>query len=50
MSLKKHHIKTFFDEALLKDLADADEITISSNGRVYGLEKCIKRLWYKGKK
>jgi len=50
MALKKHHVKTYFDEALIQDLADADEISISKDGRVYGLEKFIKRMWYKGTK
>lgn len=50
MVAKKKRIVLDFDEQFLRDLADAQEISIDSIGRTHGLEAAFKRIWRKTEK
>jgi hypothetical protein len=39
----KHMVRAMVDKKLLKDLADAGEIRITKDYRVYGLEQYLRR-------
>jgi hypothetical protein len=40
----EHQIRSTFSIVFLQELERAGEITIGANGRVYGLEACLRRL------
>ena len=40
---KKHLIRSMIDEGLLHDLEAVGEIRLSADGRVLGLEACLRR-------
>jgi hypothetical protein len=41
----KHLMRVSFDKNFLRELQEHNEITLGTNGKVYGLEACMKRLW-----
>ena len=45
-----HTVRTAFDKAFLKELAEAGEISITKHDHVFGLQAFIKRLWRKNRK
>ncbi len=40
---KKHLVRSMIDEGLLRDLEAIGEIRMSTDGRVLGLEACLRR-------
>jgi hypothetical protein len=41
----KHLMRVSFDKSFLRELQEHNEITLGANGKVYGLEATMKRLW-----
>jgi hypothetical protein len=41
----RHQVRTMLDESFLKVLESEHEITIGTNGRIHGLQECLKRLY-----
>jgi hypothetical protein len=50
MAVKKHVIRTPIDEALLEEMRQAGEISITPHGHVFGMDMWISRMWKKDRK